>query len=88
MSMPMRTVFVVMLSLAAFTAAGQPAAKPSPPLAINRPGSPAIQLTQYRGKIVLVAFIHTTGFQDLIGHLPTQRLEQFRCSAFPLARSR
>jgi len=56
----MRTVFVVMLGLAAFTAAGQPAAKPSPPLAINRPGSPAIQLTQYRGKIVLLAFIHTT----------------------------
>src|SRR5260370_23196270 len=57
MSMLMRTAA---LMLAALAAAAQPAAKPSPPLTINRVGSPAIQLSQYRGKIVLLAFIHTT----------------------------
>ena len=56
----MRTAIAAMLGLAAFTAAAQPAAKPSPPLTINRAGNPAIQLSQYRGKIVLLAFIHTT----------------------------
>ena len=68
--MPMRTAFLPIVALlpivglAALTAAAQPAAqpvaKPSPLLAIQRPGSPAIQLSQYRGKVVLLAFIHTT----------------------------
>jgi len=58
--MLMRTALAAMLGVAAFTAAAQPAPKPSPALTINRAGSPAIQLSQYRGKIVLLAFIHTT----------------------------
>lgn len=58
--MPMRTAIVAALGLAALTAAAQPAARPSPTLTIQRVGSPAIQLSQYRGKIVLLAFIHTT----------------------------
>jgi peroxiredoxin len=60
----MRTALFSMLGLAALTAAAQtapqPAAKPSPLLTIQRPGGQDIQLSQYRGKIVLLAFIHTT----------------------------
>ncbi len=34
--------------------------RPSPPFAILRAGAPQIQLSQYRGKVVALAFIHTT----------------------------
>jgi thiol-disulfide isomerase/thioredoxin len=58
--MAIRTAVLALVGCAAFTGmAGEPA-KPSPPLTIQRAGSPAIQLSQYRGKIVLLAFIHTT----------------------------
>ena len=49
------------LSLAAAAQpADQPEPRPSPPFIIKRVGSPDIQLSQYRGKIVLLAFILTT----------------------------
>ena len=54
------TVPLALFCAAAFTVtAGEPA-KPSPPLTIQRVGSPAVQLSQFRGKIVLLAFISTT----------------------------
>ena len=34
--------------------------RPSPPFTIQRAGAAPIQLSQYRGKIVALAFIHTT----------------------------
>jgi thiol-disulfide isomerase/thioredoxin len=41
-------------------AVGADAPRPSPPFTIQRVGAPPIQLSQYRGKIVSLAFIHTT----------------------------
>src|ERR1051326_507762 len=58
--MRMRFALAAVVGLAALTAASQTVSKPSPPLTINRVGSAGIQLSQYRGKIVLLAFIHTT----------------------------
>lgn len=40
------------------TAAEAP--RPSPPLEILRPGAPTVTLSQFRGKIVVLALIHTT----------------------------
>ena len=34
--------------------------RPSPPFTILRAGAPQIQLSQYKGKVVLLTFIHTT----------------------------
>jgi thiol-disulfide isomerase/thioredoxin len=34
--------------------------RPSPPLTIERLGAPAVELSQYRGKVVALAFIFTT----------------------------
>jgi cytochrome oxidase Cu insertion factor (SCO1/SenC/PrrC family) len=34
--------------------------RPSPPFTFQRKGAPAIDLKQYRGKVVALAFIHTT----------------------------
>jgi len=60
----MRTALGALLGLAVLTAAAQPAAqpeaRPSPPFTIRRVGSPDIQLSQYKGKIVLLVFILTT----------------------------
>lgn len=56
----MRIAIAALMGIAAFTATAQPTGKPSPALTINRVGSAPIQLSQYRGKIVLLAFIHTT----------------------------
>ncbi|MBZ5620743.1 MAG: TlpA family protein disulfide reductase [Acidobacteriia bacterium] len=57
----MRTTILVLLSTAlAFVATAADTAKPSPPFTIVRPGGPPIQLSQFRGKIVALAFIHTT----------------------------
>ena len=44
----------------AFAALAADTARPSPPFTILRPGAAPIQLSQYRGKIVALAFIQTT----------------------------
>jgi thiol-disulfide isomerase/thioredoxin len=51
-----------LIFIAAFTST-VPAAdtsRPSPPFTIQRTGAPPIQLSQYRGKVVALAFIHTS----------------------------
>jgi thiol-disulfide isomerase/thioredoxin len=50
------------LMIAAFTwtALAADTARPSPPFTILRTGAPPLQLSQYRGKVVALAFIHTT----------------------------
>ena len=57
----MRTAILTLLcatsALAADTAAPP---RPSPPLTIERLGAPDLQLSQYRGKVVALAFIFTT----------------------------
>ena len=56
----MRTAFLVFLTAAAallLTAADT--AKPSPPFSILRPGAPPLDLAQYHGKVVALAFIDT-----------------------------
>ena len=57
----MRTAILTLLfvtsALAADTA--QPS-RPSPPLTIERLGAPSVELSQYRGKVVALAFIFTT----------------------------
>ncbi len=57
----MRTAILTLLcatsALAADTAAPP---RPSPPLTIERLGAPDLQLSQYRGKVVALAFILTT----------------------------
>ena len=44
----------------AFAALAADTARPSPPFTILRPGAAPIQLSQYRGKVVALAFIQTT----------------------------
>jgi hypothetical protein len=46
-------------------------ARPSPPFEIQRPNGPVLRVSQYRGKIVALAFIDTTCVhcQDLTGTL-------------------
>lgn len=58
--MVMRTAALVLFCSAALTLTAAEVGKPSPPLTIQRVGSPPIQLTQYRGKVVLLVFILTT----------------------------
>jgi hypothetical protein len=41
-------------------ASGAEVPRPSPPFTILRHGAPNIELRQYRGKVVALAFIHTT----------------------------
>jgi thiol-disulfide isomerase/thioredoxin len=57
----MRTAILTLLcatsALAADTATPP---RPSPPLTIERLGAPAVELSQYRGKVVALAFIFTT----------------------------
>jgi hypothetical protein len=56
-------LLALLISLAAFTVTAQDTSRPSPPFSFQRAGNPApppIALTQYRGKIVALAFIHTT----------------------------
>jgi len=43
-----------------FSAWGADVSRPSPPFTILRKGAPNIELKQYRGKVVALAFIHTT----------------------------
>jgi thiol-disulfide isomerase/thioredoxin len=57
----MRTAILVSLSAAsALIAMAAEPPRPSPPLTIERPGAPAVHLSQYRGKVVALAFIFTT----------------------------
>jgi hypothetical protein len=60
----MRTTLLACLcAVAAGTVAAQNVGQPAPPFTILRAGTPApppLQLSQYRGKIVALAFIHTT----------------------------
>ena len=57
----MRTAILVSLgALSALTAVAADPPRPSPPLAIERLGAPAVDLSQYRGKVVALAFIFTT----------------------------
>jgi thiol-disulfide isomerase/thioredoxin len=57
----MRTAIPVFLcAMSAFTAMAADPPRPSPPLEIERLNAPAVQLSQYRGKVVALAFIFTT----------------------------
>jgi thiol-disulfide isomerase/thioredoxin len=57
----MRTAILVSLCAAsALTAVAAAPPRPSPPLAIERLGAPALELSQYRGKVVALVFISTT----------------------------
>jgi thiol-disulfide isomerase/thioredoxin len=60
-------VLAVLCATLAFAAIAAEPARPSPPLAIQRLGAPALELRQYRGKVVALAFIDTncTHCQDL-----------------------
>jgi thiol-disulfide isomerase/thioredoxin len=51
---------VLLCAISALTALAAEPPRPSPPLAIERLGAPTIQLSQYRGKVVVLAFIFTT----------------------------
>lgn len=57
----MRTAIIALLcTTAAWVALADDLQRPSQPFTILRAGAPPIQLSQYRGKIVALAFIHTT----------------------------
>jgi peroxiredoxin len=57
----MRTILVTTLGgLIALTAFAVEVGKPSPPLTIQRLNGPALQLSQYKGKVVAMAFVYTT----------------------------
>ena len=57
----MRTAILVFLCAApALTAMAADPARPSPPLTIERLGAPALDINQYRGKVVALVFISTT----------------------------
>jgi thiol-disulfide isomerase/thioredoxin len=57
----MRTAIPVFLcAMSAFTAMAADPPRPSPPLEIERLNAPAVQLSQYRGKVVALALISTT----------------------------
>jgi len=56
----MRTILVTTLgALLALTAFSAEVGKPSPAFAIQRLSGPAVQLSQYKGKVVALAFIDT-----------------------------
>jgi thiol-disulfide isomerase/thioredoxin len=68
----MRTAILALLCGAAFLVSGADApARPSPPFSILRVGAPPQQLSQYKGKVVLLAFISTVcpHCQQLTGEL-------------------
>jgi len=46
--------------MSAVTAMAADSPRPSPPLTIERLGAPSVELSQYRGKVVALAFIFTT----------------------------
>jgi hypothetical protein len=57
----MRTAILVSVcATSALTAMAADPPRPSPPLAIERLNAPAVELSQYRGRVVALAFIFTT----------------------------
>jgi thiol-disulfide isomerase/thioredoxin len=50
----------ILIAAASVTAQAADTARPSPPFSILRTGAPSIRLSQYRGKVVALAFISTT----------------------------
>jgi thiol-disulfide isomerase/thioredoxin len=57
----MRTAILTLLcATSALAADSVEPPRPSPPLAIERLAAPAVHLSQYRGKVVALAFIFTT----------------------------
>jgi|SRR5271157_943263 len=57
----MRTAISISLcAISALIAIAAETPRPSPPLTIQRLGAPSIELSQYRGKVVALAFIFTT----------------------------
>jgi cytochrome oxidase Cu insertion factor (SCO1/SenC/PrrC family) len=57
----MRTAIIALLSLSfSWVAFADDPSIPSPPFTIMQAGAPPIQLSQYKGKIVVLTFIHTT----------------------------
>lgn len=53
-------IIALICTTAALLFAADPPARKSPPFTIQRAGAPPIQLEQFHGKIVALAFIHTT----------------------------
>jgi hypothetical protein len=51
---------ILVIAAIASVGAGADTARPSPPFTIERPGAPPLELSQYRGKVVALAFIYTT----------------------------
>jgi Redoxin len=51
---------IFFIAAAASTAPAADTARPSPAFTIERTGAPPLELTQYRGKVVALALIHTT----------------------------
>lgn len=68
----MRTALVGLLAVgAALVLAAADSARPSPAFSIQRPGAAPLPLSQYRGKVVALAFIdtHCPHCQKLTGYL-------------------
>src|ERR1019366_3819092 len=53
-------ILTLLFATAALAADTAPPPRPSPPLTIERLGAPSVALSQYRGKVVALAFIFTT----------------------------
>ena len=51
---------IFLLAAFAWTAPAADTARPSPPFTIQRVGAPPLRLSQYRGKVVALAFIYTS----------------------------
>jgi thiol-disulfide isomerase/thioredoxin len=71
-----RTAVFALLCIACVPAGAAEVPRPSPALTIQGAGGPNIQIGQYKGKVVLLAFIHTTcpHCQDLTrGLIPIAR---------------
>lgn len=67
----MRLALITSLAAVAALTAAEPPARLAAPFSIARPGAAPLQLSQYRGKIVLLAFIdtHCSHCQKLTGFL-------------------
>ncbi len=51
---------ILVIAAIASIAAGADTARPSPPFTIERPDAPPLELSQFHGKVVALAFIYTT----------------------------
>jgi hypothetical protein len=51
---------IILIAAFTWTAPAADTARPSPPFTIQRSGAPPLRLTQYRGKVVALAFIYTS----------------------------